>query len=80
MKLKLSTVVQNPNIFTSFSPKEIDNFLGKSKLNFWTKYEDFEKCDLKINLNFRAKNDMIFGLKINETFLSYFQTLYFDKQ
>ena len=27
---------QNPNIFTSFSPKKIDNFLGKSKLNFWT--------------------------------------------
>ena len=65
---------QNPNIFTSFSPKffltiflvksklstakksktttfsrvfhpqKIENFLGKSKLNFWTKNEDFEQC------------------------------------
>ena len=25
-----------------FHPKKIDNFLGKSKLNFWTKNEDFE--------------------------------------
>ena len=37
-------VVQNHNIFTSFSPQKIDNFLGKSKLNFWTKNEDFEEC------------------------------------
>ena len=67
---------QNPNIFTSFSPKyffltiflvksklltakksktttfsrvfrtkKIDNFLGKSKLNFWTKNEDMEQCE-----------------------------------
>ena len=28
-----------------FHPKKIDNFLGKSKLNFWTKNEDFEHCD-----------------------------------
>ena len=65
---------QNPNIFTTFSPKffwqffswnqscqqlkspkpqhfhmffipkKINNFLGKSKLNFWTKNEDFEQC------------------------------------
>ena len=28
----------------SFSPKTIDNFLRKSKLNFWTKNEDFEQC------------------------------------
>ena len=27
-----------------FTPKKIDNFLGKSKLNFWTKNEDFEQC------------------------------------
>ena len=37
---------QNHNIFTSFSPKKIDNFLGKSKLNFWTKNEDFEQCEI----------------------------------
>ena len=29
-----------------FTPKKIDNFLGKSKLNFWTKNEDFEQCVL----------------------------------
>ena len=33
-----------PNIFTSFSAKKIENFLEKSKLNFWTKNEDFEQC------------------------------------
>ena len=27
-----------------FHPKKIHNFLGKSKLNFWTKNEDFEQC------------------------------------
>ena len=27
-----------------FHPKKIDHFLGKSKLNFWTKNEDFEQC------------------------------------
>ena len=26
--------------------QKIDNFLGKSKLNFWTKNEDVEQCDL----------------------------------
>ena len=27
-----------------FHPKKIDNFLGISKLKFWTKNEDFEQC------------------------------------
>ena len=46
-------VVQNLNIFTSFSSQKIDNFLGKSKLNFWTKNEDFEQCDsLKLFIPF----------------------------
>ena len=27
-----------------FTPQKIDNFLGKSKLNFWTKNDDFEQC------------------------------------
>ena len=31
----------------SFSPKKIDNFLGQSKLNFWTKNEDFEQYGTK---------------------------------
>ena len=29
-----------------FHPKKINNFLGKSKLNFWTKNEDFEQCGI----------------------------------
>ena len=33
-----------------FHPKKkIDNFLGKSKLNFWTKNEDLEQCALLSN-------------------------------
>ena len=77
---------QNPNIFTSFSPKffltiflvksklstakksktttfsrvfhpnKIDNFHGKSKLNFWTKNEDFEQCDIVIKGRIRTRD------------------------
>ena len=49
IKVVNSQKVQNHNIFKSFSPQKIDNFLGKSgksKLDFWTKNEDFEQCDL----------------------------------
>ena len=45
IKVVNSQKVQNHNIFTNFSPKKIDIFLGKSKLNIWTKNEDFEQCD-----------------------------------
>ena len=45
IKVVNSSKGQNHNIFTSFSLKKIDNFLGKSKLDFWTKNEDFEQCD-----------------------------------
>ena len=37
IKVVNSKKVQNQNIFTIFSPKKIDNFLGKLKLNVWTK-------------------------------------------
>ena len=40
-----------------FNQKKIDNFLGKSKLNFWTKNEDFEQC-----LGKRPKNLGLPGL------------------
>ena len=46
VKSKLSTA-KKPKTTTfsrAFHPKKIDNFLGKSKLNFWTKNEDFEQC------------------------------------
>ena len=33
-----------PQHFHEFFTQKIDNFLGKSKLNFWTKNEDFEQC------------------------------------
>ena len=46
MKSKLSTAKKSK--ITTFSrvfhPKKIDNFHGKSTLNFWTKNEDFEQC------------------------------------
>ena len=35
---------KTPTFSRVFHPKKIDNFLGKSKLNFWTKNEDFEQC------------------------------------
>ena len=47
MNSKLSTP-NKPNTTTFsqvFSPEKIDNFLGKSKLNFWTKNKDLEQCD-----------------------------------
>ena len=45
VKLKLYTAKKSKT--TTFSPRKIDNFLGKSKLNFWTKNEDFEQCELQ---------------------------------
>ena len=49
VKSKLSTAKKSKT--TTFSrffqpPKKIDNCLGKSKLNFWTKKEDFEQCEM----------------------------------
>ena len=40
-----------PQHFHEFFTKKIDNFLGKSKLNFWTKNEDFEQCAVPILLS-----------------------------
>ena len=48
VKSKLSTAKKSKTTTFSrvcfFLPKKMDNFLGKSKLNFWTKNEDFEQC------------------------------------
>ena len=46
VKSKLSTAKKSKTTTFSrvFHPQKIDNFLGKSKLNFWTKNEDFEQC------------------------------------
>ena len=44
-----------------FHPIKIDNFLGKSKLNFWTKNEDFEQCAQfisKVNHAWKTGNDI----------------------
>ena len=48
VKSKLSTAKKSKTTTFSrvFHPKKIDNFLGKSKLNFWTKNEDFEQCEI----------------------------------
>ena len=52
MKLKLSTAKKTKTTTFSrvFHPKKIDKFLGKSKLNFWTKNEEFEQCAFEFNL------------------------------
>ena len=49
VKSKLSTAKKYKTTTFSrvFHQKKIDNFLGKSKLNFWTKNEDFEQCDVR---------------------------------
>ena len=46
VKSKLSTAKKFKTTTFSrvFHPQKIDNFLKKSKLNFWTKNEDFEQC------------------------------------
>ena len=52
VKSKLSTAKKSKTTTFSrvFHPKQFDNFLGKSKLNFCTKNEDFEQCDEKLAL------------------------------
>ena len=47
MNSKLSAAKKSKTTTFSrvFHTKKIDNFLGKSKLNFWTKNEDFEQCE-----------------------------------
>ena len=49
MKSELSRAKKTKNTTFSrvFHQKKIDKFLGKSKLNFWTKNEDFEQCVYK---------------------------------
>ena len=46
VKSKLSTAKKSKTTTFSqvFHPKNVGNFLGKSKVNFWTKNEDFEQC------------------------------------
>ena len=50
VKSKLSTAKnpKTPTFSRVFHSKKIDNFLRKSKLNFWTKNEDFEQCGLPL--------------------------------
>ena len=56
VKSKLSTAKKSKTTTFSrvfhefFTRKKIDNFLVKSKLNFWTKIEDFEQCVIKNDL------------------------------
>ena len=47
VKSKLSTAKKSKTTTFSrvFHPKKIDNLTKISKLNFWTKNEDFEQCD-----------------------------------
>ena len=52
MKSKLSTAKKSktPQHFHQFFTPKIDNCLGKSKLNFWIKNEDFEQCGSTFNI------------------------------
>ena len=47
VKSKLSTAKKSKTTTFSrvFHPPKIDNFLGKSKLNFWSKNKNFEQCE-----------------------------------
>ena len=49
VKSKLSTAKKSKTAAFSrvFTQNNSTIFLGKSKLNFWTKNEDFEQCDLR---------------------------------
>ena len=48
-----SAIMSRPVAFSRFfHQKKIDTLLGKKKLNFWTKSEDFEKCESKKNFFF----------------------------
>ena len=38
-----------PKHFDEFFIQTVGNFHGKSKLNFWTKNEDFEECGLEMH-------------------------------
>ena len=45
----------------------MDNFLGKSKFNFWTKKEDFEQCGLdRLDLLYTSKDRKIPGPARND--------------
>ena len=111
---------QNPNIFTSFSPKfflrifhvksklltakksksttfsrvfdpkKIDNFLGKSRLN-WTKNEGFEQCEGERDLIIVAQSEqthsgwkslkkVLFYNIASEASIVYFQIFEFLRQ
>ena len=58
MKSKLSTAKESKTTIFSrvFHPKKIDNFIGKSKLDFWTKNEDFEQCEYISKESRKGKN------------------------
>ena len=58
IKVVNSYKAQNHNIFTSFSPRKIDIFFGKSKLNFWTENKDFEQCVLWVLLKWVINAEM----------------------
>ena len=58
VKSKLSTAKKSKTTTFSrvFHPKKIDNFLGKSKLNFWSKNEDFEQCERRRRIKDKMDN------------------------
>ena len=53
-----------PRLFHEFFTQKIDNFLRKSKLNFWTKNEDFEQCVILTKLE--AQNAICIACQIKK--------------
>ena len=71
VKSKLSTAKKPKTTTFSrvFHPNKIDNFLGKSKLNFWTKNEDFEQCGELIYSYFSIFRQDIQNLRLENEIL-----------
>ena len=54
-----------PQQFHEFFTQKIDNFFGKSKLNFWTKNEYFEQCVMQAENSFK---NVVLAPKIQNIF------------
>ena len=61
MKTKLSTAKKSKTAAFSrvFTQNNLTTFLGKSKLNFWTKNEDFEQCEKELLKNVSKKTKIL---------------------
>ena len=77
MKSKLSTAKKSKTTTFSrvFYHQKIDNFLGKSKLNFWPKNEDFEQC-VYLGFGVLSWRGNLSGLEATEVFFIWSAVLF----